>query len=179
VKEQELLFLGFLQDGPKHGYQLKKLTRDISVTFTGLIKTDSIYYPLQKMLKNGLVTQVSGKEGNRPLKYTYKITQKGKDEFKKLLLSNILTIEKPYFSIDLSLYFLHHIPIQPKRHYLQIRIKLLNRLKKSIQNLRASQSLPSASPRGEPSPNLSAIFEHNQELLDAEIKFITRLAEKI
>ena len=131
------------------------------------------------MLKNGLVTRVSGKEGNRPLKYTYKITQKGKDEFKKLLLSNILTIEKPYFSIDLSLYFLHHIPIQPKRHYLQIRIKLLNRLKKSIQNLRASQSLPSASPRGEPSPNLSAIFEHNQELLDAEIKFITRLAEKI
>lgn len=123
------------------------------------------------MLKNGLVTRVSGKEGNRPLKYTYKITQKGKDEFKKLLLNNILTIEKPYFSIDLSLYFLHHIPIQPKRRYLRIRIKLLNRLKKSIQDLKISQSLPS--------PNLSAIFEHNQELLDAEIKFITRLAEKI
>mgnify|MGYP001563606955 CR=1 FL=1 len=73
MKEQELLFLGLLQDGPKHGYQLKKLTRDISVTFTGLIKTESIYYPLKRMLKNGLVTRVSGKEGNRPLKYTYKI----------------------------------------------------------------------------------------------------------
>lgn len=169
MKEQELLFLGLLQDGPKHGYQLKKLMRDISVTLTGL-KTGSIYYPLKRMLKNGLVTQASGKEGNRPLKYTYKITPKGKAEFEKLLLSNILTVEKPYFSIDLSLYFLRHIPFQSKRRYLRTRIKLLNRLKKSIQDLKVSQSLSS--------PHLCAIFEHNQELLDAEIKFIIRLAKE-
>ena len=168
MKEQELLFLGLLQDGPKHGYQLKKLMREISATFAGL-KTDSIYYPLQQMLKQGLVTLAEDKEGRRPTKYTYSITAQGKDEFKKLLLKNILSVEKPYFSIDLSLYFLDYIPKESKQRYLKARLKLLGRLKKSIQGLKNNLNKPVPS-------NLQAILEHNQELLDAEIKFINRIS---
>ena len=167
MKEQELFFLGLLQDGPKHGYQLKKLLQEISATFAG-IKTDSIYYPLKKMLKGSLVTQASGQEGKRPLRYTYKITSKGKEEFKKLLLKNLLTIERPYFSIDLALYFLNYIPSGQQAHYLKIRLKLLTRLKKGLEKLK--NTLPKESPS-----NLRAIVTHNQELLDAEIAFIQRL----
>lgn len=167
MKEQELLFLGLLQGGPKHGYQLKKLLQEISATFAG-IKTDSIYYPLKKMLKSGLLTQASGKEGRRPLRYTYKITPKGKEEFKKLLLHNLLTIERPYFSIDLSLYFLNCLPKELSRHYLKIRLKLLKRLKKGLEKLKTT--LTQETPL-----NLHAIIEHNQELLNAEIAFINRL----
>ncbi len=168
MKEQELLFLGLLRDGPKHGYQLKKLMQKIADTFTGL-KTDSIYYPLQQMLKEGLVTQTEDKEGRRPTKYTYSITAQGKDEFKKLLLKNILSVEKPYFSIDLSLYFLDYIPKELKQRYLKARLKLLSLLKKSLQGLKNNLNQPA--PR-----NLQAILEHNQELLDAEIKFINRIS---
>lgn len=168
MKEQELLFLGLLQDGPKHGYQLKKLMQEISATFAGL-KTDSIYYPLARMLKEGLVTQVEDKEGRRPTKYTYSITPQGKDEFQKLLLKNILSVEKPYFSIDLSLYFLDYIPKELKRHYLKVRLKLLGRLKKSLQGLKVNLKKPVPS-------NFQAILEHNQELLDAEIGFIHRIS---
>ena len=161
------MFLGLLQDSPKHGYQLKKLMREISATIAGF-KTDSIYYPLQKMLKDGLVTQAQAKEGRRPQKYIYKITSKGRGEFKKLLLKNILTIERPYFSVDLSLYFLNYIPRGLRQRYLKIRLKLLYRLKSGLVILKSS--LPK-----NVSSNLQAILEHNQELLDAEIKFINRL----
>ncbi|OGX43994.1 MAG: hypothetical protein A3H41_01920 [Omnitrophica WOR_2 bacterium RIFCSPLOWO2_02_FULL_45_28] len=167
MKEQELLFLGLLQDGPKHGYQLKKLMQEISATFTGL-KTGSIYYPLKKMLGGRLVTQTVNKAGKRPTKYIYKLTEKGREEFRKLLLKNILTVEKPYFSIDLSLYFLNHIPVELRRRYLKVRLKLLSRLKKGLEKLRHNLS-------GKTLPNIIAILEHNQELLDTEIKFIHRL----
>lgn len=167
MKEQELLFLGLLQDGPKHGYQLKKLLREIASTFAGL-KTASIYYPLKKMLKDALVTRASSKESKRPLRYTYKITSKGKEEFKKLLLKNLLTIERPYFSLDLSLYFLKYIPRGLGERYLKIRLKFLQRIKKGLEELKNTFSHESP-------PNLSAIVEHNQELLKAEIAFVNRL----
>lgn len=164
-----MLFLGLLQDGPKHGYQLKKLMQEISATLAGL-KSDSIYYPLKKMLKDGLLTQAIDREGRRPIRYTYKITIKGKEEFRRLLLKNILTIERPYFSIDLSLYFLNYVPKKLRRHYLRVRMKLLNRLKKALEKLKITFPAKASS-------NLIAILEHNQELLDAEIKFITRLSD--
>lgn len=168
MREHELLFLGLMQDGPKHGYQLKKLMQEISATFAG-IKTDSVYYPLKRMLKGGLVTQKQAKEGRRPKKYVYAITEKGKNEFRKLLIENLLSIERPYFSIDLSLYFLNHIPEELRQRNLKIRLKLLNRLKKSLTTVK--NTLPANS-----APHHRSILEHNQELLDAEIAFITRLA---
>ena len=170
MKEQELLFLGLLNDGPKHGYQLKKLMREVSSTFAGF-KTDSTYYPLKKMLKNGLVTLVAGKEGRRPKKYIYTITPRGEEEFKKLLSKNIQHIERPYFSLDLSLYFLKHIPGDLKKRYLRIRLKLLNKLKKDIRELRKTFDRQSAL-------HLITILDHNLELLFAEIKFITRLIKE-
>lgn len=167
MKEQELLFLGLLQEGPKHGYQLKKLMQDITKNFSGF-KTNSIYYPLKRMLKDGLLTQEEAREEKRPKKYIYKITPKGKDEFKRLLLKNILTIERPYFSIDLSLYFLNYIPASVGKHYLMVRLKLLNRLKKALLRLKSSV-------RRHSSASQLVILEHNQQLLGAEIKFISNL----
>ncbi len=169
MKEQELLFLGLLHDGPKHGYQLKKLMQEISATFTGM-KTDSIYYPLKKMLADALVTRSTDKEGRRPTKYTYKLTEKGKEEFRKLLLRNILAVEKPYFSIDLSLYFLNYIPHQLRRRYLNVRLQLLRRLKNGLAKLKDNLT-------GKTLPNIVSILEHNQELLETEIKFIHRLSQ--
>lgn len=167
MKEQELLFLGLLQEGPKHGYQLKKLMQDISRNFSGF-KTNSIYYSLKRMLKDELVNQEVVMEEKRPKKYIYKITPKGKDEFKRLLLKNILIIERPYFSLDLSLHFLNYIPVSVGQRYLKVRLKLLNRLKKALLQLK--NNLPASAP-----PNQLTILEHNQQLLEAEIKFINNL----
>ncbi len=167
MKEQEFLFLGLLNEGPKHGYQLKKQIREASSNFSGL-KTFSIYYPLQKMLKNGLVTQSKVKEGKRPEKYVYKITARGNKEFKKLLKENILTVERPYFSLDLSLYFLPFLSQATGARYLKIRIKLLGRLRKILDKFK--KEISSKSPL-----RSAVIIEHNQELLNAEINFLTRL----
>ena len=54
--EQELLFLGLLKEGAKHGYEIKKRIKEILSLFAGL-EIKSIYYPLRVLEKRGLVVK--------------------------------------------------------------------------------------------------------------------------
>jgi DNA-binding PadR family transcriptional regulator len=56
----QLLILGLLAEGPKHGYQIKKLMREISGRFT-TIDTSSIYYPLTQLEKEGFLEKRVGR----------------------------------------------------------------------------------------------------------------------
>ena len=61
-----LYVLGLLQRyGPQHGYQLKKNISEELEDFTQ-IKLPSIYYHLEGMAKNGLLSASSEKTDNRP-----------------------------------------------------------------------------------------------------------------
>ena len=77
---QELVLLGLLEEGPKHGYEIKRLITKIIETFTS-IETQSIYYPLRQLEKEGLVTKKISRAGKRPEKYIYHITKKGSRKF--------------------------------------------------------------------------------------------------
>ena len=77
--EHELLFLGLLKDGPKHGYEIKRQIEEDMFPFVGL-KIKSIYYPLKKMEKLGLIKKDIGREGKFPEKYVYSLTTKGDPE---------------------------------------------------------------------------------------------------
>lgn len=48
--EQELLLLGLLREGPKHGYEIKLKIKEILFLFAG-IDIKSIYYPLKVLEK--------------------------------------------------------------------------------------------------------------------------------
>ena len=104
--ENEFLFLGLLAEGPKHGYEIKlQLEEDLSPNIGLQIK--SIYYPLQKMESTGLIEKEIGRrEGRFPEKYVYRITPKGRKKFDELIEHSLLSVERPFFQIDLAFYFL-------------------------------------------------------------------------
>ena len=104
--ENEFLFLGLLAEGPKHGYEIKlQLEEDLSPNIGLQIK--SIYYPLQKMESSGLIEKEMGRrEGRFPEKYVYRITPKGRKKFDELIEQSLLSLERPFFQIDLAFYFL-------------------------------------------------------------------------
>ena len=54
--EQELLLLGLLKQGPKHGYDIKTKIKQILSLFAG-VELKSIYYPLRILEKRGLVVK--------------------------------------------------------------------------------------------------------------------------
>ena len=162
---QELVILGLLKDGPKHGYEIKRQIKDIMERFA-VWEAESIYYPLHMMEKKGYVTKSSGRSGRRPEKFVYEITASGKDRFNELLEKSFVTIQRPTFNIDLSLYFLPHIKPEIVQRRLTLRLRVLKKIENGLKGLdmTARKSYPY---------HHLAIIEHNLELIQAEIKFIS------
>ncbi len=169
--EHEMLFLGLLMDGPKHGYEIKRKIEEELFPFVGL-KIKSIYYPLKKMEQLNLVDKDVGREGKWPEKFIYSITPKGKKIFNHLITESFLSIQRPYFNIDLSLYFLPYVDKNIAHRRLRGRIIFLKRIKRSLEEFKERIKKDNAS-------HLHIILEHDNDLVTAEIKSITRLMEAL
>ena len=168
--EHELLFLGLLMEGPKHGYEIKRQLEEELFPFLGL-KIKSIYYPLRKMEKLGLVAKDLGREGKFPEKFVYSITSKGKKIFDHLLTENFLSIERPYFNVDLSLYFLPYVDQKIAKRRLRARVIFLKRIKRDLESIKKNLK--------KTSKHLLIFLEHDLDLVSAESKSISKLMETI
>jgi DNA-binding PadR family transcriptional regulator len=169
--EQELLFLGLLKQSPKHGYEIKKQIKEILEVFSGL-ELKSIYYPLQILEKKKLILKHVNKEGNRPKRFVYSLTSKGQARFEQLLAKSFLDFKRPEFSLDISLYFLPFIKPQIARRRLKARMQILKKLTRSLKT--AHDSMISKKP-----PSLAYILEHDLEMVESELNFLSRLTKNI
>ena len=160
---QELAILGLLKEGPKHGYEIKKLLKNVLRVFTSFEST-SIYYPLKSLEEKGYLEKEISKEGLRPEKYIYKLTPKGDEYLNTLLVDNFLSLNRPFVNVDLSLYFLPYVNKKVFLKKIKIRIKALERVErwliKRIGEFNQKNKL-----------HLKKILEHNLKLTQAEITF--------
>lgn len=163
-----MLFLGLLVDGPKHGYEIKRTIDEELFPFVGL-KIKSIYYPLKKMEQLKLVRKDTGREGKFPEKFIYSITPQGRKIFDHLITESFLSVERPFFSIDLSLYFLPYVDKKIAYKKLRGRVIFLKRIARDVTRLRERQTVPPLA------PHLSIILDHDLDLVEAEIKSLSRL----
>ena len=166
--EHELLFLGLLMEGPKHGYEIKRLIEEELLPFISL-KIKSIYYPLKTMEKLGLVHKDVGREGKWPEKFVYSITPKGEKIFHHLVTESFLSIERPYFNVDLALYFIPYVDKNIAKRRLRARVIFLNRIKRDLEALKGKTT----------ARHLVIILEHEFDLVSAEIKSISRLSDTL
>ena len=158
--------------GAKHGYQIKKLIREIAANYAS-IENSSIYYPLRRMKKNGLLTEKHIKPKSGLDKYAYSITRKGKETFNKLLYKNFLKLQRPFINTDLSIYFLKYMDKKMASKRLTQRLQWLIRIKKWLAQTKDKLAMQKKEPA------LVLIIQHNIELIKAEIKFSKYLIGKI
>ncbi|MFC1804840.1 PadR family transcriptional regulator [Candidatus Omnitrophota bacterium] len=168
----ELLLLGLLKEGPKHGYKIKSKTREILSLFAG-VDLKSIYYPLRVMERKGLVSKRISKKGKRPQRLVYELTSKGQTRFQELLNRSFLDFRRPQFSLDLSLYFLSYAIPRVRRRRLCGRIFILNKLSKEMKKM-----LSNKKGKGLPA-HLLPILQHNIKMLEAESSFLSRLVKTL
>jgi DNA-binding PadR family transcriptional regulator len=90
--------------GPQHGYSLKQIIEETISDFAK-IKLPTIYYHLDKLKENGYVAETTGKEGNRPEKIVFTITDKGKKYYDELFIRQLSENYSPEFALDGVLYF--------------------------------------------------------------------------
>ena len=169
--EQELLLLGLLREGPKHGYDIKVKVKEILSLFAG-VQLKSIYYPLEILERKGLIAKKIEKIGRRPKRIVYALTKKGNARFNELLSRSILELKRPQFSLDLSLYFLHFLnPLSAKRR-LRARLGILNKISLGLMQISKTKT-------NEKHSSLSRIIEHNLKMLEAESQFLSSLIKNI
>jgi DNA-binding PadR family transcriptional regulator len=169
--EHELLFLGLLREGPKHGYDIKIKIKEILSFFAG-IDLKSIYYPLRVLEKRGLIAKRITRVGRRPARIVYYLTLKGKERFNRLLTESFLNFKRPQFSLDLSLYFLKFIKPDIARRRLRGRMRLLMRLAKGLH-------LTVNSLKKKNNPCLVYIMEHDRRMVETEYQFLAGLIKSL
>ena len=167
---QDLIILGLLMDGPKHGYQIKKLIREIAAKYAS-IESTSIYYPLTRMQKEGLLSEKHIKTKKHHEKFVYHITQKGRAAFKKMLYKNFLMLERPFINTDISLYFLKYTDKNMVNKRLRQRMNWLKRIENWLIKTKGDLE------KDRRKKSLALIIRHNIELIKTEMKFIRYLTK--
>ncbi len=167
--ENEFLFLGLLAEGPKHGYEIKRqLQEDLGPNIGLLIK--SIYYPLQKMESTGLIEkEMASRSGRFPLKFVYRITPKGRKKFDQLIEHSLVSIERPFFQIDLAFYFLPLVDKSMAKRRLKVRFTLLKKVRKELTLLQSAAK----------TKILSMVLQHDLDLVEAEINSTQKIINQL
>jgi DNA-binding PadR family transcriptional regulator len=169
---QDLVFLGLLKEGPKHGYEIRKIIERTISTFAELDST-STYYTLRRLEKLGLVTKKVVRRGKRPERFVYKITPAGEKTFEKLLNDNFLTFQRPMFNIDLSLYFLPLVKSGIANSRLRGRLRGMKKILAWLEQRRSALQKQKAT------FHRLAIIEHQIELTRTDIAFTQKLIKNL
>lgn len=83
-----LILLSLLNEHDLYGYEINTILREKFVYFTK-VSFSSVYYTLDKLLVEGLITKREEKVGNRPPRFIYSITQTGRKEYMIKLMKSI------------------------------------------------------------------------------------------
>ncbi len=122
--EKKLLLLGLLQSREMHGYELGKLLQHSCASPVNLGKANG-YRLLAQMEKDGWVTYRTEKEGNRPRKRIYSLTESGRRAFLDLLRKNLRSFHRPEFAGLVGIDFIDFLPPAESASLLTERLKLL------------------------------------------------------
>ncbi|UCG35255.1 MAG: PadR family transcriptional regulator [Candidatus Omnitrophota bacterium] len=167
---QRLIILGLLKKNPASGYDIKKFINKELGMFAEP-QAQSIYYPLKKMEKEGLIKRKEFKGTSRLKKYTYAITPKGEREFLNLCEDTLLSQRRPFIELDVALYFLPFLDKRKITSLLRWRMMFLEKVREWL--LEKEEELKE-SPK-----NLTLLVKHQSQLAVAEKDFIEDMIKVI
>lgn len=161
--DRQLLLLGLLRSQEMHGYQLNEFI-DRQMAFCVDLKRSTAYYLLDKLCREGLVSEETEREGNRPERRVYRITPAGEARFQELLRRNLAEYAPPMYPIDIGVIYEHHLPAAEVASLLGERRAAMLAHRAELEALRTT--FP---------PGHTAVVEHHLAHLDAELAWLERL----
>jgi DNA-binding PadR family transcriptional regulator len=169
-----VVILGFLCERPMHGYEIKQVIGEHMEDWTD-IKFGSIYFALSKLQEKGFVeVQEETREGGRPSRTVYRITDRGRAEFRRLLSTLWAGNEKVLYPFDIALFFIGGMPKEDARRYLEKRMEYA---RKALEHLDAH--LQSMEEDEVTLKRAAAIIGHTRVHMEAELRFLEGVAAKL
>ena len=83
------LILFFLSKKPTHGYEIQKFIQLNHLDSWTKIQSGSIYYALNKLEQNGIISLLNSEKSNGKEKKIYQITEKGLEELHTTILEEL------------------------------------------------------------------------------------------
>jgi len=166
------VILGFLRQGPLHGYELKRIIEQAMGDWTD-IAFGSIYFALDRLLKDGCVTATEEIHNKRrPSKIVYTITDSGQQEYLRLLRELWMNLERKTNSIDIAVSFIRDLPQVEVSDYLTTRVGTLER---TLSYLKIHEKETMDNPQVPPESRY--IFSHARYQLEAELAWTKELLQ--
>jgi DNA-binding PadR family transcriptional regulator len=169
---KQLLLLGLLLNGPRHGYELNRALRAHGVLYADLKKAN-VYYLLGRMDEDGFV-RVEAQEsphGIRGEKLIYSITDEGRLRFDELLRETLRRYESVHTGLEVAVVLLNQLDPSDAVFLLEERRRNVEARRDSI----VREFAPGA-PRSLP---LNLASDHMLATVDAEIAWVDRALERL
>lgn len=166
---QQLLLLGILFQGKMHGYRLNEHVQHALGRYTD-VKKSTVYYALDKLEKECSITQETAREGKRPERRVYKITEEGRTRFLELLRTHLANYERTYYTDDVGVIFMAQLPVAEAR-------QLLTEKQAKIQ-----ASLDELLHHPEPdehASNLRHLLQHSRVHMEADLLWLNGILREL
>ncbi|MCC7478970.1 PadR family transcriptional regulator [bacterium] len=172
TKMQELVVLGLLNEKPRYGYEIKMIIDNV-MSHVIDVSSGSLYYALKKLREQGLVKETAvEKVGRRPERSIYEITELGQKAFSEDLPELIFPQARPFFPLDLALYFLPFVDPREQLRRVRLRlayIALMIEYSSEIED-RFSSSAP---------PHHMMVLMHQRHYMFMERDYLTGLCQEL
>jgi len=132
--ERELLILGLLKAQSQHGYKINEFIEK-NLGRVSNMKKATAYAILKRLAKEGYAESSPGREGNRPARFVYSITEKGEMRFKQLLREGLSSADETIPAEEISLMFLDHLPVRDVLACLTARLSKIERTLDAYRNV--------------------------------------------
>lgn len=97
MRHSDLVLLGLLGDGPRHGYELTQEIEDMRVRTWARISPATVYRGLRRLEEQGRLEAETEREGRRPERTVYRLSSAGEDHLRRLV-REALRSDQPTYS---------------------------------------------------------------------------------
>lgn len=150
-----LLVLGLLKlNGPMSGYDIQTAMESTQTDMWAYVQPASIYYALKKLEKKGFVDFDEFLQTGNRSKALYKITEKGKEEYTKLIKESMDTLSVAFpTNLYTALTFIDDLPIEEIRKSIDEQLVKITKLHDEMKAIEVLKKNLNAFPK-----NVEMIF---------------------
>lgn len=164
--ENQLLLLGILMEGEMHGYQLNEYVKHAMSLYTNL-KKSTTYFVLDQLEKDGYVSHETEREGKRPERRVYEITEKGKTYFFKLLREFIHGYTPVHSSDNIGIAFMGELEASETKELLEVKKQKIQSELKKFNSLQDHGGY------------LKYVIDHSLAYLNADLKWVNSILKDL
>jgi DNA-binding PadR family transcriptional regulator len=169
-----LEILKLLQERPMHPYEMQQLIRERGVEHVVKVRAGSLYHSVERLGVAGLIEQVeTGREGRRPERTVYAITERGRDEYGANLRELVRHPQEEYPVFAAAVEMLHSLDREEAVRLLEARTTALEARVAASEQVAASLIK-----RGLPRPVVLEV-EFSVAMRTAELTWVRQLIDDI